>query len=91
MVCPCTTSGLSMPADQDRCLVVMASHVEHGQVDGLDFSDKTVVVADTPPVIADGSWLVGVFMDAAASAELADGLRAIFGGQVGGPMAMLSP
>jgi hypothetical protein len=92
MVCPCTTSGLTMPADQDRCRVVLAFHVDRGEVDGLDVSDKTVVVvADTPPVMAEGNWRVGVVMDAAASAEQAAGLGAIFGGQAGGPMAGLAP
>jgi hypothetical protein len=92
MVCPCTTSGLTMPADQDRCRLVLAFHVDRGEVDGLDVSDKTVVVvADTPPVMAEGDWRVGVVMDAAASAEQAAGLGAIFGGQAGGPMAGLAP
>jgi hypothetical protein len=92
MVCPCTTSGLTMPADQDRCHVVLAFHVDRGDVDGLDVSNKTVVViADTPPVMADGNWRVGVLMDAAASPEQAAGLGAIFGGQAGGPMAGLAP
>jgi len=92
MVCPCTTSGLTMPADQDRCRLVLAFHVDHGEVDGLDVSNKTVVVvADTPAVMADGNWRVGVVMDAAASAEQAAGLGAIFGGQAGGPMAGLAP
>ena len=44
MVCPCTTSGLTMPADQDRCRVVLAFHIDRGEVDGLDLSDKSVVV-----------------------------------------------
>jgi hypothetical protein len=92
MVCPCTTSGLTMPADQDRCRVVLAFHVDRGEVDGLDVSDKTVVViADTPPVMAEGNWRVGVVMDATASPEQAAGLGAIFGGQAGGPMAGLAP
>ena len=92
MVCPCTTSGLSMPADQERCRVVLAFHVEHGEVEGVDVSGKTVVVlADTPPVMGEGNWRVGVVMDAAASAEQAEKLGAVFGGQLGGPMAMLSP
>src|SRR6266536_68886 len=92
MVCPCTTSGLTMPADQDRCRVVLAFHVARGEVDGLDVSGKTVViVADTPPVMADGNWRVGVVMDSAASPEQAAGLGAIFGGQAGGPMAALAP
>ena len=92
MVCPCTTSGLTMPADQDRCRLVLAFHIDRGEVDGLDVSDKTVVViADTPPVMAEGNWRVGVLMDAAASPEQASGLGAIFGGQAGGPMAGLAP
>ncbi len=92
MVCPCTTSGLTMPADQDRCRVVLAFHVDEGEIDGVDVSDRTVVVvADTPPVMADGNWRLGLVMDAAASAEQAAGLGAVFGGQVGGPMAGLAP
>jgi hypothetical protein len=92
MVCPCTTSGLSMPADQDRCQVVLAFHVDSGAVDGVDVSDRSVVVvADTPPLMADGNWRVGVVMDAAASPEQADKLGAVFGGQAGGPMAALAP
>jgi len=92
MVCPCTTSGLTMPADQERCQVVLAFHVDSGDVDGLDVSDKTVVVvADTPQVMSEGNWRVGVVMDAAASPEQAAALGAIFGGQAGGPMAGLAP
>lgn len=83
MVCPCTTSGLTMPADQDRCRVVLTFHVGSGEVDGVDVSGKTVIiVADTPPVMAEGNWRVGVVMDAAASTEQAKKLGAVFSGQV---------
>jgi hypothetical protein len=92
MVCPCTTSGLSMPADYERCQVVLAFHVDSGAVDDVDVSNLTVaVVADTPQTMTDGNWRVGVFMDAAASPEQAEKLGAVFGGQLGGPMAMLAP
>jgi len=92
VVCPCTTSGLTMPADQERCRVVLAFHVERGEVDGVDVSDRTVVVvADTPQVMAEGNWRLGLVMDAAATKEQAAGLGAIFGGQAGGPMAGLAP
>jgi hypothetical protein len=92
MVCPCTTSAFSMPADQDRCQVVLAFHVENGAVDGVDVSGKSVVVvADTPALMADGNWRVGVVMDATASPEQAEKLGAVFGGQAGGPMAALAP
>ena len=92
MVCPCTTSGLTRPGDQERCRVVLAFHVDRGEVDGLDVSDRSVVVvADAPQVMAEGNWRLGLVMDAAASPEQAAGLGAVFGGQAGGPMAGLAP
>jgi hypothetical protein len=91
-VCPCTTSGLTMPADTDRCHVVLAFHVAEGAVEGLDVSGHTVVlIADTPPVMADGDWRLGMIIDDGASAEQAEALESVFGGQVGGPMAGLAP
>lgn len=92
MVCPCTTSGLSMPADQERCQVVLAFHIERGEVEGVDVGGKTVIVlADAPALMSEGNWGVGVVMDAAASPPQAEKLGAVFGGQLGGPMALLSP
>jgi hypothetical protein len=50
MVCPCSTSGLTMPADNERCRVVLAFHVDSGKVDGVDVGNLSVaVLADTPP------------------------------------------
>jgi hypothetical protein len=92
MVCPCTTSGLTMPADYDRCRAVLAFHVDSGTVEDVDVSGLTVaVLADTPPLMADGNWRVGLLVDAAASQEQAEKLGAVFAGQLGGPMAMLAP
>lgn len=91
MVCPCSTSGLTMPADNDRCRVVLVFHIDSGEVDGVDVSDLTVaVLADTPPVMADGDWRVGMFMDEAASPEQADKLAAAFSGELGGPMEVVA-
>ena len=92
MVCPCTTSGLTKPADTERCQVVLVFHIDSGEVEGVDVSDLTVsMLADTPQVMADGNWRVGLFMDEAASQEQADKLGAVFSGQMGGPMELLSP
>jgi hypothetical protein len=91
MVCPCTTSGLTKPADAERCRVVLVFHTDSGEVEGVDVSGLTVaMLADTPPVMADGGWRVGVFMDEAATQEQADKLGAVFSGQLGGPMEALS-
>lgn len=92
LLCPCTTFGLTMPADDERCRVVLVFHVDAGAVEAVDVSNLTVaVLADTPPLMADGNWRVGVFMDEAASQEQAEKLGAVFAGQLGGPMAMLAP
>jgi len=70
MVCPCTTSGITMPADTERCRVVLVYHIDSGEIDGVVVRGLTVaVLADTPRVMADGDWRVGMFMDAAASEE----------------------
>ena len=92
MVCPCSTSSLTMPADYDRCRVLLVFHIDSGEVEGVDVSCLTVaVLADTPPLMTDGNWRVGLFMDAAASREQADKLGAVFSGQLGGPMEVLAP
>jgi hypothetical protein len=92
MVCPCSTSGLTAPADNDRCNVALAFHVDTGEVNGVDVGGLTVcVVADTPALLSDGGWKLGVLMDAAASPEQAEALGAVFGGQLGGPMEGLTP
>jgi hypothetical protein len=81
-----------MPADYERCRVVLVFHVDAGEVDDVDVSGLTVgVLADTPPLMSDGNWRVGVFMDDRASQEQAEKLGAVFSGQVGGPMELLAP
>jgi hypothetical protein len=80
-----------MPADNDRCRVVLVFHVDSGEVHGVDVSGLSLgVLADTPPVMFEGNWRVGVFMDEAASQEQAEKLGAVFSGQLGGPMEALA-
>src|SRR5579864_8304957 len=91
VICPCTAS-LSLGATYDRCRVVLVFNVKDGQIDGVDVSGLTVAaVADTPKVMTDGNWRLGVFLDAAASDEQAEKLGAVFSGAMGGPMAGLGP
>ena len=91
VVCPCTAS-LAFGATYDRCKVTLVFNVKNGEVDGTDVSGLTVAaVADTPKVMTDGNWRLGVFIDAAASDEQAEKLGAVFSGQLGGPMAALAP
>lgn len=92
VACPCTVADFAAPADNDRCQVVLSFHVHRGRIDEVDVSGLTVaVVADTPKLMLDGNWRVGVFMDASASSEQAEKLGGVFSGQMGGPMAALGP
>jgi hypothetical protein len=91
VVCPCTAS-LALGADYDRCRVTLVFNVVDGDVEGTDVSGlKVAAIADTPKVMSDGNWRLGVFIDAAASDEQAAKLGAVFGGQLGGPMEALGP
>jgi len=89
--CPCTVS-LDLGADRDRCNAFLVFDVESGEVDGVDVSGLTVAaVGDTPKVMSEGNWRLGVLIDANASDEQAEKLGAVFGGQLGGPMEALAP
>jgi hypothetical protein len=91
VVCPCTAS-LALGADYDRCRVTLVFNVTRGDVEGTDVSGRKVAaIADTPKVMSDGNWRLGVYLDAAASDEQAEKLGAVFGGQLGGPMEALGP
>ncbi len=89
--CPCTVS-LDLGADYDRCNAFLVFQIESGDIEGVDVSGLTVAaVADTPKVMSDGNWRLGVLMDENASDEQAGKLGAVFGGQLGGPMGALAP
>jgi hypothetical protein len=89
VVCPCTVS-LAFGAHRDRCRVTLVFNVTDGEVEGTDVSGLTVaVVADTPKVMTEGNWRVGVFLDSAASDEQTQALGRVFGGELGGPIAAL--
>ena len=91
VVCPCTTS-LALGADYDRCKATLVFNITQGDVEGIDVSGlKVAAIADTPKVMSEGNWRLGVFLDAAASDDQAEKLQAVFGGQLGGPMEALGP
>src|SRR6266480_2494467 len=91
VVCPCTAS-LSLGATKDRCNLVLVFNIKNGDVDGTDVSGLTVAaVGDTPKVMTDGNWRLGVVIDEAASDEQAEKLGGVFSGALGGPMEALGP
>jgi hypothetical protein len=91
VVCPCTAS-LALGATFDRCRVTLVFNVKQGEVEGTDVSGLAVAaVADTPKVMSDGDWRLGVYIDANASDEQAEKLGEVFSGALGGPMEALGP
>jgi hypothetical protein len=91
VICPCTAS-LALGATHDYCRVVLVFNVKNGEVEGTDVSGLTVAaVADTPKVMTDGNWRLGVYIDDKASDDQAEKLGGVFSGALGGPMEALGP
>jgi hypothetical protein len=91
LMCPCNLS-LDHGATYDFCRVSLVFDIQEGAVEGTDVSHRTVAaIADTPKVMTEGNWRLGMFVDDGASDEQFDKLVAVFGGQLGGPMAALTP
>jgi hypothetical protein len=91
VVCPCTVS-LQLRPDQGYCRAALVFHVDRGEVDGVDVSDTTVVaMIETPSVMAEGNWRLGVVIDDGADDDQAQALGGVFSGELGGPMAGLGP
>jgi hypothetical protein len=91
LICPCNTS-FAHEATHDYCRALLAFDITEGEIDGTDVGGlKLAVIGETPKVMTDGNWRVGVFVDANASEEQADKLVGVFSGQMGGPMAGLVP
>ena len=91
LMCPCNLS-MDHGATYDFCRVTLAFHIREGDVDGTDIGGLNVaIVADTPKVMTEGNWRLGLFLDERASEEQGDKLAQVFSGQLGGPMAGLAP
>ena len=91
-VCPCTWSALTAKATLDRCRALLAYHIDSGDIDGVDVGGLSFALfLDTPPVMSDGNWRVGVYLDDDASDAQTEQLGAVLSGQRGGPPAMLGP
>lgn len=91
LICPCNAS-FSHGATYDFCRVVLGFNIREGEIEGTDIAGcKVVAVADTPKVMTDGNWRIGIFVDEQATEEQADKLVKVFGGQLGGPMGAIAP
>lgn len=91
LMCPCNFT-FDHGATYDYCRVVLVFNIGTGEIEGSDVSGlKLAVIADTPKVMTEGNWRLGMFVDERATDEQVEKLTAVFGGQKGGPMAGLAP
>ncbi len=91
LMCPCNFS-FDHGATYDYCRVTLVFNIREGEVEGTDVGGRTLaVIADTPKVMTDGNWRLGMFVDDGTSDEQMQKLTGVFGGQMGGPMAGLAP
>ena len=91
LMCPCNLS-FDHGATYDFCRVSLAFNIRQGEIEGTDIAGRRVVmIADTPKVMTEGNWRVGVFIDEQSTDDQFDKLVKVFSGQLGGPMAALAP
>jgi hypothetical protein len=91
LMCPCNLS-FDHGATYDFCRATLAFSIREGEVDGTDVQGRRVVtIIDTPKVMTDGNWRLGMFVDDQATDEQFDKLVKVFSGQLGGPIGGLAP
>ena len=91
LMCPCNFS-FDHGATYDYCRVTLVFSIRDGAIEGTDVSGRTLaLIADTPKVMTEGNWRVGIFVDDGTTDEQMEKLTGVFGGQLGGPMAGLAP
>jgi len=91
LMCPCNLS-MDHGATYDFCRASLVFDIREGEVDGTDVAGRQVaVIVDTPKVMTEGNWRLGMFIDDQASDEQVEKLSGVFSGQMGGPMEALGP
>jgi hypothetical protein len=91
LMCPCNLS-FDHGATYDFCRATLVFNIREGQIEGTDIGGlKAAFIADSPKVMTEGNWKLGVFIDERATDDQAEKLTQVFTGQLGGPMAGLAP
>ena len=76
LMCPCNLS-FDHGATYDYCRVTLVFNIREGEIEGTDVGGlKAAVIADTPKVMTEGNWKLGMFIDEKATDEQADKLGA---------------
>ncbi len=90
LMCPCNLS-FDHGATHDYCRATLVFSIAEGQIEGTDVGGLALAtIIDTPKVMTEGNWRVGMFVDDNATDDQFARLTQVFGGELGGPMAMLT-
>jgi hypothetical protein len=90
-MCPCNLS-FDHGATYDFCRASLVFDIREGSIEGTDIAGcKIAIIIDTPKVMTEGNWRVGVFVGDEADDGQFGQLVRVFSGQLGGPMAALAP
>ncbi len=91
LMCPCNLS-FDHGATYDFCRVTLVFNIREGEIDGTPIGGlKVVAIAESPKIMTQGNWRLGVFVDEKATDLQFDRLVQVFTGQLGGPMAAIAP
>jgi hypothetical protein len=91
LMCPCNMS-FDHGATYDYCRVTLVFNIHEGNIEGTDVGGlKVAAIVDSPKVMTEGNWRLGLFVDDQATEEQAELLTAVMGGQKGGPMEAIAP
>ena len=91
LLCPCIVT-MDHGATYDYCRVTLVFDIHDGEIEGTGVAGLTVaVLVDSPKVMTEGNWRIGMYVDERANDEQMEKLTAVFAGQKGGPMAAVAP
>ena len=89
-LCPCVYTNPQGPVTHDNCLAVLVFRIDEGRagatrLDGVKFAQ----IIRSGKIMADGNWVFGVIIDAAADAAQREALGKIAGGDAGGTPGLI--
>ena len=84
VLCPC---WIGEDPDNGTCDSIIAYHIDHGSIEGVDVSGLTIaMLAHIPGNVLHDNFRAVTYLDDKASQQQTDVLLAAFGGRFGGPL-----
>ena len=88
VLCPC---WIGEDPDFGTCDTIVAWHFDHGTINGVDVSDRTIaMIAHVPGNILLGNWTAAVYLDERVTPEQEAAILSVYTGKLGGPVADLA-